>query len=151
MNFARSAQRALVATHIRLYEMTDGAIGGSFGGLPCLLLGTIGAKTGQARTTPLGYANFGDEFILVASNGGNDADPYWFRNIELHPEVTVRVGKERIAGTATILMPGERHYDQRFSLINAEFGGRYYRYQEHTTRPLPIVVVTRVPAEVLAH
>jgi deazaflavin-dependent oxidoreductase (nitroreductase family) len=153
MNIARSAQRALVAAHIRLYELTGGAIGKSFAGLPCLLLGTTGSKTGQLRTTPLGYANYGQEFILAASNGGSDQDPYWFRNIEQQPAVTVRVGKDVVAGTASILMPGERHYDQRFSLINAQFGGRYYHYQEHTPRPIPIVIITptSVPAEVSAH
>ena len=142
MNFARSAQRALVSTHIRLYELTGGAIGKSFAGLPCLLLGTTGWKSGQTRTTPLGYAMNGDQFILVASNGGSDEDPYWFHNIEQQPAVTVRVGKDVIAGTAEIMMPGERHYDQRFSLINAKFGGRYYHYQANTSRPIPLVVIT---------
>lgn len=142
MNFARSAQRALVSTHIRLYELTGGAIGRSFAGLPCLLLGTTGSKTGQPRTTPLGYAMYGEEFILAASNGGNDQDPYWLRNIERKPTVTIRLGNEVLDGTARILMPGERHYDRLFSLINAQFGGRYYHYQQVTPRPIPLVVIT---------
>jgi deazaflavin-dependent oxidoreductase (nitroreductase family) len=144
MNIARSAQRALVSTHIRLYELTGGAIGKSFAGLPCLLLGTTGSKTGQLRTTPLGYALYGDEFILAASNGGNDQDPYWLRNIEKQPAVTIRLGKNVTAGTARILMPGERHYDRLFSLINAQFGGRYYHYQQSTPRPIPLVIITPV-------
>lgn len=141
MNLARSAQRAVTGTHVRLYELTDGRIGGSFAGLPCLLLGTIGARSGLARTTPLGYAQHRGEFLLAASNGGSDKDPFWFVNIRHDPSVTIRVGAERLDGLARVMMPGERHYDELFSILNAQFGGRYYHYQLQTERPIPLVVV----------
>jgi deazaflavin-dependent oxidoreductase (nitroreductase family) len=141
MNFARSAQRAAMSAHIRLYELTGGAIGQSFGGLPCLLLGTTGWKSGLHRTTPLGYAKHRDEYILAASNGGGESDPFWFRNIEQNPRVTIRVGKVLSTGSARVLMPGQRHYDELFSLLNAQFGGRYYHYQLKTPRPIPLVII----------
>lgn len=141
MNLARSAQRAFVGAHVHLYEMTDGRIGGSLAGLPFLLLGTTGAKSGLSRTTPLGYAEHRDEYLLVASNGGSDNDPYWFVNIKHDPSVTIRVKAAHLSGVARVMMPGERHYDELFSVINAEFGGRYYHYQLNTERPIPLVIV----------
>ena len=141
MNLARSAQRAVVGAHVRIYELTDGRIGASLAGLPCLLLGTTGVKSGLARTTPLGYARHQGEFLLAASNGGSDRDPFWFVNIKSDPSVTIRVGAEHLSGSARILMPGERHYDELFSLLNAQFGGRYYHYQLNTERPIPLVII----------
>ena len=35
--------------------------------LPSLLLHTVGAKTGKARTTSLTYARDGDDYLIVAS------------------------------------------------------------------------------------
>ena len=142
MSIARNAQRLFMNAHVRLYELTNGAIGKSFAGLPCLLLETTGSKSGLQRTTPLGYAKHGEDFIVVASNGGSDRDPTWLQNLEKEPRVTLRIGAEELEGTTRVLMPGQRHYDEIFSLINARFGGRYYHYQQRTPRPIPLVIIT---------
>ena len=63
-------------------------------GRPLLLLTTIGAKSGEQRTTPMMTFPDGDQFIVIASNMGAAAHPDWYRNLVAHSEVTVEVGKE---------------------------------------------------------
>jgi deazaflavin-dependent oxidoreductase (nitroreductase family) len=69
--------------------------GGSVGGLPVLLLHTVGAKTGLDRVTPLVFWRVEDRRVAVlASNRGAPADPYWFRNLVANPATTVEIGTE---------------------------------------------------------
>ena len=51
---------------------------GLVSGLPVLLLTTTGAKTGVQRTTPLLYLRDGDDFVLIASNWGQEHNPSWY-------------------------------------------------------------------------
>ena len=46
-----------------------------------LLLTTTGRKSGEKRTTPLIYQLHGDDYLVVASNGGGDP-PGWFLNLQ---------------------------------------------------------------------
>lgn len=55
----------------------------------CLLLTTMGAKTGKPRTTPLVYIKDGEKLVLIASNGGNLRHPAWYLNLRANPEVEV--------------------------------------------------------------
>ena len=50
-----------------------------------LILTTTGAKTGKPRTTPLVYTRHGDGYVIVASKGGSDTHPAWYRNIVANP------------------------------------------------------------------
>ncbi|WP_231988619.1 nitroreductase/quinone reductase family protein [Mycobacterium sp. 1274761.0] len=60
-----------VRFHNAIYQRTNGWIGHRMALLPSLLLHTTGAKTGKARTTALTYARDGDDYLVVASNGGS--------------------------------------------------------------------------------
>lgn len=65
-------------------------------GQPVGLLTTIGAKSGQRRTTPLLYTVDGDTIILVASYGGQPRHPAWYYNLRANPEVAfLWNGRER--------------------------------------------------------
>jgi deazaflavin-dependent oxidoreductase (nitroreductase family) len=65
-----------------------------------LLLTTIGRKTGRRRTVPLTYEETGGTFI-VGSARGPQGD--WMRNIAVHPNVEIHVGRRRLAGAATVV------------------------------------------------
>lgn len=138
----QSVLKGIVTTHVRVYEMTNGALGGRFLGGPCCILTTVGAKSGMRRKLPLGYATDGADFILVASNGGSDHSPAWLANLRSDSRVEIQVGDEHHDGRARIVLPGDRDYDRLFSLVNANWGGRYYGYQQKTTRPIPVVVIS---------
>src|SRR5262245_24969982 len=60
-------------------------------GLPRLILTTIGAKSGQPRTTPLVYLPDGERVVLVASNGGNPRHPGWYYNLRANPQATLLI------------------------------------------------------------
>src|SRR6478752_924768 len=62
----------LLMLHDKLYRATDGRIGHTIPGGPSnLILHTIGAKTGQKRANTLSYARDGDDYLVVASKGGD--------------------------------------------------------------------------------
>ena len=78
--------------HVRRYRETDGAVGHIWRrGAKVLLLTTTGRRTGQPRTTPLIYENAGDGYVIVASKGGADEHPGWYRNLVADPNVEVQV------------------------------------------------------------
>lgn len=47
--------RLFLATHIRLYRLTGGRVGGKLGNNAILLLYTVGRKSGRQQITPLVY------------------------------------------------------------------------------------------------
>jgi deazaflavin-dependent oxidoreductase (nitroreductase family) len=58
-------------------------------GSSLVLLHTVGAKSGEARISPvLGIAD-GDAWLVIASAGGSRRHPAWYFNLEAHPDVTV--------------------------------------------------------------
>ncbi len=65
-----------------------------------LLLTTIGRKSGRLRVTPLTYEEREGEF-LIASARGSAAD--WLHNIQVNPNVQVRVGRRQFAARAELV------------------------------------------------
>jgi len=60
--------------HVDRYRETDGEKGHDWQGTSVLLLTTTGRKSGAKRTTPLIYQRHGDDYLVVASNGGGIAE-----------------------------------------------------------------------------
>ena len=70
-SLAEKAFGSYLRFHDTVYQRTNGWIGHRMMLLPSLLLHTVGAKTGKARTTSLTYARDGNDYLVVASNGGS--------------------------------------------------------------------------------
>src|SRR5262245_59534451 len=98
----------LLGIHQFVYEKSDGRIGRSIGGRPMLLLRTVGAKTGAARTAALLYVPHGDGFAVIASKGGDPKHPGWYHNLVAHPDADVQVGREKVPVHARIAEGSER-------------------------------------------
>lgn len=128
--------------HQALYKASDGRVGHRMIGVPCLLLSTIGAKTGNRRTSALVYAGDGDDCIVVASNGGSDTPPAWLANIRKTPEVEIQIGRRRMNGTARVIESTDEAYDRLWRLVNENNHSRYSAYQQQTSRPIPLVALT---------
>jgi len=111
-------------------------------GVPTLLLRTTGRRTGAQRTNALVYAKDGGEYVVVASNGGDDRPPGWLFNVRDKPEVEIQVAHTKMAGTARILEPGDQDYERLWRLVNDNNHDRYDGYQSKTTRPIPLIVVS---------
>jgi deazaflavin-dependent oxidoreductase (nitroreductase family) len=129
--------------HDTIYRKTDGRVGHQIPGMPpSLLLHTIGAKTGQPRTTTLTYAKDGDSYVIVASKGGDDKNPGWYHNLRKHPDCEINVGAKRIPVTARKVGPDDADYPRLWELVNKNNANRYSGYQSRTTRPIPVFLLT---------
>jgi deazaflavin-dependent oxidoreductase (nitroreductase family) len=143
MSIYESAFHTTLEVHAFIYEHTDGLIGHRLLVVPCLMLRTTGRKTGQTRTNSLVYANDGDRYIVVASKGGDPKAPAWLLNLRAKPQVEVQIKRTRFPATATEIGAGNADYPRLWKLVNGNNGHRYEQYQEKTTRPIPLVALTR--------
>ncbi len=121
------------------YRATGGRVGGRFrGGAPVMLVTTIGRKTARRLTIPLLYLRDGDRVVTVASKGGMDHHPLWYRNMVANPEVDVQIG------TATQPMRARTaSLDEKTALwpqLVAMYPD-YDAYQARTTRDIPVVIL----------
>jgi deazaflavin-dependent oxidoreductase (nitroreductase family) len=128
--------------HDTVYRGTNGWIGHRTLGIPSLLLHTVGAKTGVDRTTSLTYARDGDDYLIVASKGGDPKAPGWYHNLRKNPDVEINVGPRRFGVTARAVVPGDNEYARLWQIVNKNNGNRYAAYQEKTSRPIPVVVLS---------
>jgi deazaflavin-dependent oxidoreductase (nitroreductase family) len=127
--------------HEKLYVATDGRVGHRMIGVPTLLLRTTGRRSGATRTNALVYAPDGEDYLVVASNGGADRSPAWLHNLKANPDVETQVGRHRRPGKARVIVPGDDSYDRLWKLVNENNHDRYTAYQKQTSRPIPVVVV----------
>lgn len=70
-----------------------------------LLLNHIGRKSGKTRQAVLEVVEHDEatDTYYVASGYGRSS--HWFQNIQANPEVTIQVGRRKMAATAEILSP----------------------------------------------
>jgi len=138
--------RAL-SLHNLIYQRTNGWIGHRVPGLPPnLLLHTVGAKTGQPRTSTLTYARDGDTYLIVASMGGAPRSPGWYHNLKANPDVDIHVGPKRLRATAQPVLPDDPDYARLWRIVNVNNAHRYEAYQRRTSRPIPVVALTPLPS-----
>ena len=125
-------------TSIFLYRLTDGKFGGRVQGLQVLLLTTIGRKTGEERTTPLGYFMDEGNYIIPASNAGRDRHPAWFHNLSANPRVRIEINDRRMEAEAEVAPSETRRslWSQLISLSPA-----YANYAKKTNREIPLVIL----------
>jgi F420H(2)-dependent quinone reductase len=132
----------VLRVHEAIYKASDGRVGHKMIGVPCLLLRTVGRRSGQPRTNGLVYARDGDDYLVVASNGGADKAPGWYFNLREKPEVEIQVGRSRSAATARVLEPSDPDYSRLWKIVNENNRDRYTEYQKQTDRPIPVVAIT---------
>jgi deazaflavin-dependent oxidoreductase (nitroreductase family) len=131
----------VLRVHEKLYVASDGRVGHRMIGVPTLLLRTTGRGSGQTRTNGLVYARDGEEYLVVASNGGADRPPGWLHNVRAKPEVEIQIGRDRQPATARVVEPGDPDYDHMWKIVNENNRDRYTAYQEQTSRPIPVVAI----------
>jgi deazaflavin-dependent oxidoreductase (nitroreductase family) len=132
----------VLRVHERIYVATDGRVGHRLLGVPTLLLRTTGRRSGTTRTNGLVYARDGDDYLVVASKGGADQPPAWLLNLEANPEVEIQLGRERQKARARVVEQADSDYERLWKIVNENNGDRYTAYQEATSRPIPVVVIT---------
>ena len=122
------------------YRATGGRVGGKFrGGAPVMLLTTIGRKSGRRLTIPLLYLRDEGRIVTVASKGGMDHHPLWYRNLVANPAVDVQIGTETSAMQAHTASDAEK--SALWPKLVAMYPD-YETYQARTARNIPVVVLT---------
>ena len=128
-----------VAEHTRTYLASGGTEGHESNGVYTLVLATTGRRTGEPRRTCLIYGTSGDEFVVVASKGGADEDPAWFKNLQADPSVGVQVGTRRFTARARVASSAER---EPLWAQMARIFPLYDEYAQKTDRVILIVLLS---------
>lgn len=117
------------------YRATNGTIGHTVNGAPLLLLTTTDPN-GAERTRPLYYGTIPEGWLIVASQGGAATDPLWFRNLQADNRAVVQVLGSTNSVRATVV-----EGDARTAMwkIMTTLWPLYDKYQERTTRTLPVI------------
>jgi deazaflavin-dependent oxidoreductase (nitroreductase family) len=128
--------------HVRRYQETDGEEGYEWReGSPILLLTVTGRKSGKEYTTPLIFGRDGDNYVIVASQGGTPEHPDWYLNLVEHPEVGVQVKADKFRARTRTAEGEER--ERLWRMMN-EIWPHYDEYQTRTDRQIPVVVLERL-------
>jgi deazaflavin-dependent oxidoreductase (nitroreductase family) len=137
-----AAENLFGEEHVRRYRETGGEVGHIWReGSTILLLTTTGRTSGEARTTPLIYAEDGDRYVIVASKGGAPEHPGWYRNIEKNPVVELQINDEVFPARARTASGDER---ERLWRKANEVWSHYDEYALKTDREIPVVVLERI-------
>ena len=136
-----------LAEHLRTYVETGGTEGhimdlSDAGGLPfttCLLLKTIGRKSGIARLAPLIYGDTGGEVVIVASRGGADIHPAWYFNITAGKTLDFQIATQAYRASWREAKGSEREEIWAFM---QKLYPPFNNYQATTERVIPVIVMT---------
>jgi deazaflavin-dependent oxidoreductase (nitroreductase family) len=130
--------RRLSSLHKAVFKLTRGRVGGRLVDNDMLLLTTAGARTGRGHTVPLLFLGYDVSFVVIASYGGRDDHPQWYRNLRANPVASVQVGTRSTEVTARTASGEERSRLWRDVVRGYD---QYRIYQSRTDREIPIVVL----------
>jgi F420H(2)-dependent quinone reductase len=136
-DYAKSAFDA-VNEQVERYEATGGREGGDLQGKPCVILWTLGRKSGAIRKSPLMRVEHDGSYAVIASMGGTPNHPVWYLNLLADPHVTLQDGDEIRDYVAREVEEDERA--QWWARAN-EAWPAYESYQERTERRIPVIVL----------
>jgi deazaflavin-dependent oxidoreductase (nitroreductase family) len=127
-----------VAEQVALYEATGGSEGNEFLGGTCIILTTLGNKSGKIRKTPLMRVEHVGRYAVVASLGGAPDHPVWYHNVVASPHVMLQDGPVRKDYAAREATGDEKAvwWDRAVAAYPA-----YADYQASTDRLIPLFVL----------
>lgn len=132
------AAKAMNVTHRMILAVSGGRLGGSVSGMRAVELHTTGRKSGSRRSSMLTAPIHDDHrTVLVASKGGDDRHPDWYRNLVVDPDIELTVGGVTRPMRARTATPEEK--SAMWPGIVATYGG-YADYQARTERDIPVVI-----------
>jgi deazaflavin-dependent oxidoreductase (nitroreductase family) len=124
--------------HRSVLKLSGGRLLSNPLGMPTVELTTTGRRSGQPRTVLLTSPIHDDSrVVLVASKGGDERHPDWYRNLVANPEVTVTIAGTTRTMTARTASPEEKA--AMWPQVTATYKG-YASYQRRTSRDIPLVI-----------
>ena len=125
--------------HNYIYIYSNGRFGKTISDRPCLILESIGGKTGKLRKNVLVYLKEDNLICIVASKGGNPKNPGWYHNLINNPEAKIQIGRERFNVVAREIFDLERiEWWKKMDFMN---NGVYEQYQNRTSRKIPVMLL----------
>ena len=131
--------------HVWVYRKSGGKIGANWrvgAGLkkpvPTLLLEHTGRKSGKTFVSPLVFIEDGQDVIVVASKGGSDTHPQWYRNLVAIPDAYIEIGTDRRAVRAETASPEEK---ARLWPKLVDAYADFDTYQSWADRDIPVIVL----------
>ena len=136
--------RQWVAEQVELYEGSGGTEGLTFRdtGLPVIIVTHRGRKTGAIRKTPLMRVVDGNNYILVASQGGAPKHPLWYHNLKANPNIEIR-DRSNVYTMRVREVTDSAERERLWKIAVAAYPP-YQDYQEKTERIIPIFVAEPV-------
>ena len=132
--------KTMNAIHNAVLTASGGRLGNTLGNMPVVKVTTTGRKSGEPRTVMLTTPIQEDgRFILVASKGGDDRDPDWYRNLVANPEITLEPADGDGPITLTARTANSKEKAELWPRIVAAYKG-YAGYKEKTDREIPVVI-----------
>lgn len=128
------------AFHRGLWRLSGHRLGtlGPGKALGTLFLISTGRTSGAQRRNGLFFLDDGPNLVIVASNAGEDADPHWWRNLQVTPDATVEIGRRTVPVRARRATTGEAaRLWPRLIAANSD----YAAYRARTTREIPMVIL----------
>jgi deazaflavin-dependent oxidoreductase (nitroreductase family) len=126
------------AEQVALYEQTRGEQGSDFMGHRCVILSTIGARSGAVRKTPVIRVDVEGIYVAVGSMGGAPIDPSWVHNLRAEPRCRVQDSAHVHDRTARELTGEEKAvWWQRAASTFPD----YDAYQASTDRVIPLFLL----------
>jgi deazaflavin-dependent oxidoreductase (nitroreductase family) len=140
--FVRKVMRLYTRLNVWVFKKSNGTLMTKFpGGYPICMVGMTGRKSGQRREVALIHLPQGDNKLLVASQGGLDVDPVWYKNIIANPQVDIMVG-----GVTKNYAARQASADEKRALwphLLSLYPG-FDEYQARTDRDIPVLICTPV-------
>ncbi|MAQ70526.1 MAG: nitroreductase [Flavobacteriales bacterium] len=127
-----------VADQVELYEGSGGIEGITLRdtGMPVIIVTNIGWKTGAIRKTPLMRVVDGENYILIASQGGRPKHPLWYHNLKVNPKVEIR-DETSVFDMITEEIHQSSERSRLWDLAVAAYPP-YHDYQNKTDRLIPL-------------
>ena len=122
------------------FRANGGQCGGSFTGVPLVIVHHTGAKSGVVRHAPLAYLPNGDDVVIFGSKGGQPTNPAWYHNLIAHPDTVIELGTELVAVHVREAFGAER--DELFDR-QKKASPAFAEYEAATTRIIPVLVLER--------
>lgn len=133
-----------IRDHLRRYLETNGEDGHELNGCQCLILTTLGRKSGNARQTPLVYGRYENNYIVVASKAGSETAPDWYQNLLVTPEVGLQVKAEKFRALSRVATKDE--HEMLWPEMVKIFPD-YETYQKKTERKIPVIILSPLVAK----
>lgn len=136
----RAIMKGFTPIHRRVLRASRGRIGQRWSTTrqPLLVLTTTGRRSGEPRSTVVGYIPHGDAFVIVASKGGLPEHPAWYHNLVANPNVRIERNGPVEQRRARVAKGDER---ERLWQKVCHLYPTFAAYQASTIRQLPVILL----------